>query len=164
MPKSVIDPILNVVDGKIYVIGGRYSRDKNLGVWSSNKMMVLDTEAKTWECDMSSGFEAGRRMISSVSMEDKIYFKGSENNSFVFDPKESKWEEEVDADELVQYSSWRWENGCVIDGILYSFDSGGECCLRAYDIKQRLFCGVVKGVEGLVKPCNKVSVASFGKI
>lgn len=50
MPKLVIDSVSNVVDGKIYVIGGHYSWDDNKLLkkyWSSNRMMVFDTKTQT---------------------------------------------------------------------------------------------------------------------
>ncbi|XP_048621837.1 F-box/kelch-repeat protein At4g38940-like [Brassica napus] len=49
MPKAVNDSVANVIDAKIYVVGGHY-RDTENGSWSSNRMMVLDTETQTWEC------------------------------------------------------------------------------------------------------------------
>ncbi|KAF2588825.1 hypothetical protein F2Q70_00037904 [Brassica cretica] len=81
---AVNDSVANVIDAKIYVVGGHY-RDTENGSWSSNRMMVLDTETQTWECgEENYGLEAGCRLIS----EEKIYIiKGDENN-FVFKPKE----------------------------------------------------------------------------
>ena len=157
MPKAVNDSAANVIDAKIYVVGGHY-RDTENGSWSSNRMMVLDTETQTWECgEENYGLEAGCRLIS----EEKIYIiKGDENN-FVFNPREGRWE--IGTDKRL-HSSWKGNTGpgCIIDGIFYSYDTCNNC-LSAYDLKHRLPCGVVKGVEGLVKGCKEACVASCGE-
>ncbi|CAA7056189.1 unnamed protein product [Microthlaspi erraticum] len=157
MPKAVVNPVAEVVDGKIYVIGGHHGKDSSF--WSSDLMMVLDVESQTWEyVEKKSGLEMGHNLISCVALEDKIYIKGC-RKSFVFKPKEGKWEEE--ANELL-HSSGRGTSGCVVDGILYSYDTYGNC-LRAYDLKKRLSCGVVKGLGGLVKKSYKVFVVRCGE-
>ncbi|KAF3573287.1 hypothetical protein F2Q69_00058090 [Brassica cretica] len=157
MPKVVNDSVANVIDAKIYVVGGHY-RDTENGSWSSNRMMVLERETQTWECgEENYGLEAGCRLIS----EEKIYIiKGDENN-FVFNPREGRWE--IGTDKRL-HSSWKGNTGpgCIIDGIFYSYDTCNNC-LSAYDLKHRLPCGVVKGVEGLVKGCKEACVASCGE-
>ncbi|KAG2312728.1 hypothetical protein Bca52824_024285 [Brassica carinata] len=62
--------------------------------------------------------------------------------SFVYEPKESKWEK----DEVLD--SREWEKVCVVDDVLYYHDCL-ENKLRWYDPKQRCW-GVVKGVEELL--------------
>ncbi|CAH2039121.1 unnamed protein product [Thlaspi arvense] len=156
MPKDVINPVVDVVDGKIYVIGGHYDDNNESSFWSSNRMIVLDIEAQTCVYkETKSGLEADHNLLSSVAMGDKIYIKGYTKN-FVFEPKEGKWEEETN--ELLPSNC----RGCVIDGILYSYDTRDHC-LRAYDLKHRLSCGMVKGVERMFKESYKVYVARSGK-
>ncbi|KAF3497609.1 hypothetical protein DY000_02051749 [Brassica cretica] len=162
MPKAVNDSVANVIDAKIYVVGGHY-RDTENGSWSSNRMMVLETETQTWECgEENYGLEAGCRLIS----EEKIYIiKGDENN-FVFNPREGRWE--IGTDKRL-HSSWKGNTGpgCIIDGIFYSYDTCNNC-LSAYDLKHRLPCGVdgneIWGAEISLSQVNPVVGEIWGKV
>ncbi|ESQ50171.1 hypothetical protein EUTSA_v10002293mg [Eutrema salsugineum] len=75
-------------------------------------------------------------------MEDKIYMKDFNNNTFIYEPKESKWE----LDEML--NSNHWNGACVVDNVLYYYDVFKKKLL-AYDPNQRCW-KVVKGLEELL--------------
>lgn len=77
----------------------------------------------------------------AVVMGGKMYMRDIQK-SFVYDPKESKWE----MDKVL--SSKEWWKACVVDDVLYYHDSRKNK-LRWYDPKRRCW-GVVKGVEELL--------------
>ena len=87
-----------------------------------------------------------------VVMADKMYTQDY-RKSFVYKPKEGKWETE----EMLSTKVWG-SNACVIDDVLYDFN---KLELRAYDSKQRCW-GVVKGLEELL-PESSSSDLCFSK-
>lgn len=137
MPKAVACSVSTLVDGKIYVIGGSDTRSREMKS-SSKRVMVFDTKAQTWEVRKRPDFEVDQRWFSSVEMAGNIYMR-SYKNSYVYEPKEGKWE----TDEILH--SKQWSNSCVLDNVLYYYDVSKNC-LRTYDPKERAW-GVVKGVE-----------------
>ncbi|KAF3543472.1 hypothetical protein DY000_02003143 [Brassica cretica] len=133
--------VANVIDGKVYLIGdSRFTSDHGMS-WRKT-VMVLDSETQVWEPVMKKeNMRVGALWSDSVVMEDKIYLKGYMNgNSFVYEPKEKKWEL---MDEVL--NSKDWESACVVDDVLYYHDCS-EKALRAYDPKQSRW-GVVNGLE-----------------
>ncbi|CAA7059576.1 unnamed protein product [Microthlaspi erraticum] len=95
-----------------------------------------------WEPGMTKpDMELGTNWDDDVVMEDKIYMRNWKN-SFVFGPKESKWE----LDHVL--NSRRWVGACVVDNVLYYFDVNRNQ-LRAYDPKHRRWT-VVNGLEKLL--------------
>ncbi|ESQ51978.1 hypothetical protein EUTSA_v10017912mg [Eutrema salsugineum] len=138
MPKAVAGPVSELVDGKIYVIGGSDTRSREMKS-SSQRIMVFDTEAETWNVTKKRmNWEVKQRLFSSVEMSGNIYMRGHKN-SYVYEPKGDKWEE----DRILH--SKEWSNSCVIDDVLYYYDVDKNC-IRTYDPKERAW-GVVKSVE-----------------
>ncbi|CAA7037818.1 unnamed protein product [Microthlaspi erraticum] len=137
MPKAVAGSVCELVDGKIYVIGGSDSGSSEMKS-SSGLIMAFDLEAQTWEVWQRPDWEVRQRWFSSVNMSGKIHMRGNKN-SYVFEPKEGTWEEDRVLD------SKEWSNACVIDNVLYYYDARVNC-IRTYDPKERVW-GVVKGVE-----------------
>nr|VDC91243.1 unnamed protein product [Brassica oleracea] len=133
--------VANVIDGKVYLIGdSRFTSDHGMS-WRKT-VMVLDSETQVWETVMKKeNMRVGVLWSDSVVMEDKIYLKGYMNgDSFVYEPKEKKWEL---MDEVL--NSKDWESACVVDDVLYYHDCS-EKALRAYDPKQSRW-SVVSGLE-----------------
>lgn len=151
MPKAVAGSVTEVIDRKIYVIGGSDTLSPMKS--PSRSMMVFDTETESWELKMRPDWEQGKRWFSSVTMEGKIYMRTC-YNSFVYDPKDGN----CDKDEVLH--SKEWSSSCVIEDVLYYYDVRGKC-LRAYDPKQRSW-GVVKGLEGLLpEGCSWSNTVSY---
>ncbi|CAH2045470.1 unnamed protein product [Thlaspi arvense] len=128
IPKLVeYDSVAEIIDGKIYLI-------------NSEGAMVLDTETQKWDpATKKPDVELRHMWNDSVVMEDNIYMR-DDDNSFVYEPKESKWE----LDEMVNSEEW-WD-ACVVDNVLYYYRNNE---LKAYDPRQRCW-RVVKGVEELL--------------
>ncbi|KAJ4867298.1 F-box/kelch-repeat protein [Raphanus sativus] len=136
MPFPMADTVADYMDGRIYVIGSDESK---------KVVVVFNTETQTW---MTTTKPAGmveigdlRTYGNAVLMGGKMYMRDNWK-SFVYDPKESKWE----MDEVL--GSKEWGSACVVDDVLYYHDSRKNE-LRWYDPKQRCW-GVVKGVEELL--------------
>ncbi|KAJ4907400.1 F-box/kelch-repeat protein [Raphanus sativus] len=108
-------------------------------VWE-RVMVVFDTKTQTWEPGMISVDKEGI-IYGCVVMANKMYTR-NHAGSFVYDPKESKWEKE----EMLNLHEW--VNACVIDDVLYYLDFYEEE-LRAYDGKKRCW-QLVKGLEALL--------------
>ncbi|CAH8320115.1 unnamed protein product [Eruca vesicaria subsp. sativa] len=147
--------VAGVMDGKIYVVGQCSAK--------STVMVVFDTKTHMWEegpglnnPDISS--EAWDIDCTMVVMAEKIYIR-CEHDSFVYVPKEGKWER----DEMLDSKDWDCGNQCVVDDVLYYYDED-EGCLRVYDPKQKCW-GVVKGLEGLLAEMGRpywLKTACFG--
>ncbi|CAF2124963.1 unnamed protein product [Brassica napus] len=85
--------VANVIDGKVYLIGdSRFTSDHGMS-WRKT-VMVLDSETQVWEpVMMKEDMWVGALWSDAVVLEDKICMKGHRNaNSFVYEPKEKKWE------------------------------------------------------------------------
>ncbi|AEE86996.1 F-box/kelch-repeat protein [Arabidopsis thaliana] len=146
MPKAVAFPVTELIDRKIYVIGGSDTLSPMKS--PSRIMMVYDTDTEMWQLRARPDWEAGKKWFSSVVIGGKIYMR-TYHNSFVCDPNDTS----CDRDEVLHSKEW-W-SACVIDDVLYYYDVR-ENCLRAYDPKQRAW-GVVKGFEGLLPVACKWS-------
>ncbi|KAG2296830.1 hypothetical protein Bca52824_043499 [Brassica carinata] len=135
MPTHLNLIVAGIIEGRIYGVGCRFSSEE----WE-RVMVVFDTKTQVWEPGMISVMKEGF-MCGCVVMADKIYTRDYAN-SFVYDPKENKWEK----DEMLNLH--KWENACVVDDVLYYLDCN-EKELRAYDGKQSCW-QVVKGLETLL--------------
>ena len=142
---NVYTTVADTINGKIYVLGYHNTN-------SEKPMVVLNTETQTWEPVMTIP-ETVHYMWppSFVMMAGKMYTIGG---SYVYDPKESRWE----TDEKLKF----WVKGCVLDDVFYCYDFCVNS-LRTYDPKQRLW-GAVKGVEQLLAETKSCSPASWTKI
>ncbi|KAF8083905.1 hypothetical protein N665_0746s0007 [Sinapis alba] len=153
MPWAVAGAISELIDGKIYVIGGSNSPSPELKS-SSGKIMVFDTEAETWEVRRRPDWEVRQKWFGSVEISGNVYMRGYKN-SYVYEPKEGKWEK----DEVL--NSKEWSNSCVIDDVLYYYDAYSKS-IRTYDPKEMAW-GVVMGVEvGLFEGGSWSYTASYG--
>ncbi|KAL0731198.1 hypothetical protein Bca4012_027292 [Brassica carinata] len=142
MPFPMCDTLAGYMDGRIYVIGS-----DGLPSQSKKVVAVFNTEAQTWEPELTTKSKAGMEIGDfwmfgyAVVMGGEMYMKDFEK-SFVYEPKESKWE----TDEVL--SSKQWMMGCVVDDVLY-YHNSRKNELRWYDPKRRCW-GVVKGLEALL--------------
>ncbi|CAN6825539.1 unnamed protein product, partial [Brassica oleracea] len=128
--------VAGVIDGKIYVTG--YTKTQ----WDTAAKMVMavfDAETQIWETATETIIG---RPYGCVVMAGKMYRRDA-RNSFVYDPKESKWETDK------RLNMFKWEGGCVVDDVLYYYDIRGGKVLRAYDPRKSSWV-VVKGLERLV--------------
>ncbi|CAH2060071.1 unnamed protein product [Thlaspi arvense] len=130
--------IAGIIAGRIYVIGNHDTHPRK------KAMVVFNTKTQKWEepamkkIDIKLG---NTYYYGCVVMAGKMYTMDSDN-SFVYDPKENKWERDgmLNLKELY--------NGCVIDDVLYYFDCD-EKSIKTYDPKKRCW-GVVNGLENLL--------------
>ncbi|CAA7019573.1 unnamed protein product [Microthlaspi erraticum] len=162
MPERMERKVAEIIDGKIYVIGDCLCDDDEVsGSRFSKRVMVLDTKTQMWEPEITKpDLKLGSLCHDVVVMEDKIYMKDS-FNSFVYVPKENKWE----LDEML--NTKRWEGACVVDDVLYYYDVYKDMLLRAYDPNNRCW-KVVKGLEALLPkaagPSYSKTVSYGGKL
>ncbi|CAA7037940.1 unnamed protein product [Microthlaspi erraticum] len=135
MPIPLAGTVVDFIDGKIYIIG--YC-DKE---WKKIKMVVFNTTTQMWEPEIIKPEMEICPVLPGhvVVMADNMYVKGNDN-TFVYDPKESTW----GTDEML--NSKRWVRSCVVDDVLYYYDGSK---LRTYDPKKRCW-GVVKGLRELL--------------
>ncbi|CAH8388259.1 unnamed protein product [Eruca vesicaria subsp. sativa] len=139
MPIPMADTCAGFLDGKIYVFGHCSM--------ISEVIVVFNTKTQVWEprvikANTSSPAEAWH-FGQMVVMDDKIYTRYL-LNGFVYVPKENKWEK----DEVLNSKTWEDGGACVLDEVMYYYDSFGKC-LNRYDPKERRW-GVVKGLDDLV--------------
>ncbi|KAF2569276.1 hypothetical protein F2Q70_00025117 [Brassica cretica] len=148
--------VAGVIDWKIYVTG--FTKIP----WDTSAKMVMavfNTETQIWEsatetmigrpygCVVMAAFVSpmAEDNISDEAinlMAGKMYTRDA-RNSFVYDPKEGKWETDK------RLNMFKWEGGCVVDDVLYYYDIRGGKVLRAYDPRKSSWV-VVKGLERLV--------------
>ncbi|XP_023640857.1 putative F-box/kelch-repeat protein At2g29780 isoform X4 [Capsella rubella] len=115
-----------VIDGKIYVVGGRKKRyndwvevfDVENGVW----------ETRTWSSvpdpsDCNSSMPGGG-FVTSVVMQDRIYILDA-MRGLVYEPRQGTWQSWELGSKLMYF--WR-KPCCVIEDLLYCFDP--RCVLR----------------------------------
>ncbi|CAH8347840.1 unnamed protein product [Eruca vesicaria subsp. sativa] len=128
-----------IIDGKIYVT--EYYKTP----WSTlakKAIVVFNTETQMWE-PMKETPIGYIRPDDCVVMGGKMYTR-DHINSFVYEPKESKWER----DEML--NMFNWVGACVVDDVLYYYDRRrGEKVLRAYDPKESSWV-VVNGLKELL--------------
>ncbi|CAH8305592.1 unnamed protein product [Eruca vesicaria subsp. sativa] len=155
MPKAVAGSVTQVIDGKIYVIGGSDGHSPMKS--RSRSMMVFDLETEVWKLKPWPDWEQGKVWFSSVEIGGKIYMRTC-YNSFVYDPLAVTTNNCV-GDEVLH--SKEWLGACVIEEVLYYYDVRGKC-LRGFDPKARAW-GVVNGLEGLLpRGCSWSKAASYG--
>jgi len=155
IPQLMTNKVANVIDKKIYLIGGSFLPDESGSreAWK-NAVAVFDTEreCKLVKEDMHVGL--GPFWSDSMVMEGKIYLKDYSNrNFFVYEPEERKWEL---MDEVL--NSEEWVGACVVDDVLYYHDCF-EMALKAYDPKQRCW-SVVNGLKDFLAVETADSVRS----
>lgn len=81
MPRPLVSHKADILDGKIYVVEGE------------GRVLVFDTEKQTWE-EPETRPDMGKHCLCCVAMSSKIYIR-TDKNSFVYEPKEGKWETDV---------------------------------------------------------------------
>ncbi|KAL0673720.1 hypothetical protein Bca4012_001701 [Brassica carinata] len=127
---NVYTTVADIINGKIHGLGYHNTN-------SEKPMVVLNTETQTWEPVMTIPETVYYMWPPNfVMMVGKMYML-CPSGSYVYDPKESRWE----TDEKLKF----WVKGCVLDDVLYCYDFCLNS-LRTYDPKQRRW-GVVEGVE-----------------
>ncbi|CAH8369295.1 unnamed protein product [Eruca vesicaria subsp. sativa] len=142
MPNAVAGAVAQVINGKVYVIGG--ARD----------MMVFDIKTKVWEVKTRQDWEKGKKWLTSVAFGGKIFMRTC-YDSFVYDPRGDS----LERDEVLH--SREWFSSCVVEDVLYYYDACGKC-LRGYDPKVRSW-GVVRGLERLLpEGCLRAKTVSYG--
>ncbi|EFH41493.1 hypothetical protein ARALYDRAFT_330849 [Arabidopsis lyrata subsp. lyrata] len=149
IPKAMGETVAGIIDGKIYVIGELAPLRL--------RVMVLNTEKQMWEtAEMTKppGLKTGHLWSGCVVMEGKIYMRDLDN-SFVYVPKEKKWEMEE------MLNSHKWKYACVLDDVLYYYDCL-ENRLRAYDTKHK-FWVVVKGGERLLSETSWLRLPTISR-
>ncbi|KAJ4879792.1 F-box/kelch-repeat protein [Raphanus sativus] len=134
MPVPMFGIVADVIGGRIYVFGFLDTDQK------SKAMVVFDTETQMWEDGMTNVMQIRNSCL--VVIAGKMYAREFQK-SFVYDPKESKWE-------MVEVLSLKFWNhkACVVDDVLYFYDWSGKE-LRAYDPEHKCW-GMVKGLDDLL--------------
>ncbi|CAA7037987.1 unnamed protein product [Microthlaspi erraticum] len=139
------------VGSKIYVFGGISPENIALGAFSidcrSDMVQTLPSMPipNIWSI---AGVIDGKIYVTGYYESDfqkilmKLYMRDHDDNSFVYDPKKSKW----GTDEMM--NSKKWKNACVVDDVLYYYDGEGKH-LRMYDPTHKCW-GVVNGLEELL--------------
>lgn len=95
MPFPMSDTLAAFMDGRIYVIGPDGSSSES----ESKVVVVFNTGTQTWEAEVTTkskaGMEIGSRWMFGyvVVMGGKMYMRDY-GKSFVYEPKESKWEKD----------------------------------------------------------------------
>lgn len=134
------------VDGKLYVIGG-------CDPLSLNWVEALDLRTQTWETVLGvNNVEVHEKTIRSFVMNDKIYIM-DRKNSFVYDPKEGRLENDLLLDTQWSVCS------CVIDDRLYTF--GNKHKIWVFDPISRDWSGL-KGVQNLPQKRDGCRMANHG--
>ncbi|EOA22686.1 hypothetical protein CARUB_v10003390mg [Capsella rubella] len=146
-------PLVNVLDGKIYVVKGCRNLD------SSNMIEFFDPETQIWEylpcpyADMCKRIE-----LRSIATNRKLYLFTWEA-SVVYDPKENRWDVVGSLDIIfdLNYSNC---SSCVIDNLIYYTY---EFCTRIwwYDPERRSK-GTLKGLEKLPKLPRHIRLVDYG--
>ncbi|KAL0700932.1 hypothetical protein Bca4012_057054 [Brassica carinata] len=139
MPFPMSDIVADIIGGRIYVFENLSTDQKSYAI------AVFNTETKMWEDGMTNVMEIHNGCL--VVIAGKMYMRDFQN-SYVYDPKESKWETEE------MLNSKFWKNTCVVDDVLY-FYSWSDKELRAYDPEHK-YWGVVKGLDNLLAEVRRV--------
>ncbi|KAL0721111.1 hypothetical protein Bca4012_035710 [Brassica carinata] len=129
--------VADIIDGKIYVTGCCNNPDKMV-------MTVFNTETQMWEPKKTTPetMSGGMCLDECVVMAGKMYIRNRINRFvYVYGPKESKWE--------TNKEMLHWEDACVVDDVLYFYDSGWDMLHREDDPKESSWV-VVDGLEELL--------------
>ncbi|KAL0889555.1 hypothetical protein Bca101_013538 [Brassica carinata] len=141
------NPMVGILDGKIYVMGGCKADE------STNWAEVFHTNTQTWESLPDPGDELRSSLIKSMKVTmGKVYVRSSANNEYYnYDPEEGKW---CFGEKVLQI-----ERTCVIDDVWYLC---GEQHCSWYDTKRQEW-RVVKGLEVLNSHCcaGALAVANY---
>ncbi|CAH8264173.1 unnamed protein product [Arabidopsis lyrata] len=134
--------VAEVIDGKIYVIGGCEKRYED---W----IEVFDVENGTWSTvpDPSPWKSSlpGGGFVTSVVMQNKIYIL-DDLRGLVYDPNDGTWESWEPETKLMSYWS---KPCCVIEDLLYSLDPWCvQRRIQVYD-PNGMFWTPVMGLHGL---------------
>ncbi|KAG7588304.1 F-box domain [Arabidopsis suecica] len=126
--------IANILDGKIYVMGGAGADE------SVNWGEVFDPKTQTWESLHDPGAEHRFSSIRKIGLiEGKIYVLSNEEWDSVYDPKEGKWD--VTRRSCVH---------CIIDDVWYHY--GQESCFW-YDTNSNQW-RMVRGLATFNENCG----------
>ncbi|KAJ4884186.1 F-box/kelch-repeat protein [Raphanus sativus] len=142
MPFPMSDIVADVIGGRIYVFGYHGTDQKY-----SHAMLVFNTETQMWEDGMTKPGDV-YAYRSLVVMAGKMYMTEFQN-SYVYDPKESKWE----TDEKLSSKFWD-HKACVVDDVLYFYDWSDKE-LRGYDLEHKCW-GVVNGLDDFLAEMRRV--------
>ncbi|XP_010455589.1 PREDICTED: putative F-box/kelch-repeat protein At4g11750 [Camelina sativa] len=132
------NPLIRVLDGKIYVVEGCNDPDY------STFIECFDPETQTWEHVPSPSAEIrGRYVSTSLVLDGKLYLFGDKN--LVYKPIENKW------DVVGLEIPLRWNPtdfaGAVVDNVIYSY---GRRSVVWYDSERRQW-RYLKGLAKLPK-------------
>ncbi|KAF8075665.1 hypothetical protein N665_1073s0013 [Sinapis alba] len=137
-------PVVGILDGKIYIMGGCSSDE------CTNWAEVFDPQTQTWESLPDPGAELRFSLIKSlkVTTMGKVHVRSSAKNEYYYyDPKEGKWGVLAKAPMV--------ERTCLIENVSYMYRE--KDCLW-YDTKRQEW-RVVKGLEVLNKNCCAGAIA-----
>ena len=123
----------NVVDGKIYVIGGF---DANLNSVSS-EVQVFDPANNSWNTLSTTGFFSPRFDHTASVINGKIYIFGGADGNYlistvdIFDPSTNNWNQ---ADATGSFISRRGATSVTLEGKIYIIGGYSDHDLNAFDI------------------------------
>ncbi|KAL0721112.1 hypothetical protein Bca4012_035711 [Brassica carinata] len=152
LPNMPADGILVTAGSRIYVFG-RLNSVISID-FRSQTVHLLPIQTQMWEPEKTTP-----EMMSGcmVMMAGKMYTRDG-LNSFVYDPKESRWETDK------TLNMFEWDYGCVVDDVLYYYDYHGSV-FRAYNPKECSWV-VVNGLENFVAQMRLISnwfyIGSYG--
>ena len=106
-------PAATVLDGKIYVIGGRQF---GLSIWAE----VLDPRVGSWEKVVSPFWNRSPVVYTCEAVDGTIYV-ATDEGELVYDPGSGVWES-LTTKPLCLWSRKK-ERACLVDGVLYALDS-----------------------------------------
>ncbi|XP_010468683.1 PREDICTED: putative F-box/kelch-repeat protein At4g11750 [Camelina sativa] len=143
-------PLVNVIDGKIYVVKGCKNPD------SSNMIEFFDPKTQIWEylpCPIADIHKSHE--LRSLAINGKLYLFG--NKRVVYDPKENRWDV-GSLDDRLHLASYY--SSCVIDNVIYYY----HAYIRRiwwYDPERRLG-GLLLGLAKLPKLPTQVRMVDYG--
>ncbi|CDY26240.1 BnaA06g11770D [Brassica napus] len=131
------NPMVAILDGKIYVVGGCKADE------TTNWAEVFDTNTQTWESLPDPGAELRSSLLKSTKVTDgKVYVRSNAKNEYYYyDPKEGKWG--------VVTEALQFERACLIENVWYYC---GEEYFSWFDTKLQKW-KMVKGLEVLNRNC-----------
>ncbi|KAG7636974.1 putative F-box/kelch-repeat protein [Arabidopsis thaliana] len=141
-----------VIDGKIYVIGGRKVR-------TSDWVEVFDLKKQSWSSVPGPYPEAFGRgeFLTYAVMKEKIYCLDLTRNIHIYDPKESKWESWTHGP---LSASWN-DSSCVVDNLLFCINTSVYFLgwpIKIYDPEKKTWF-YLQGLQGF--PANGLFVDGY---